>query len=119
MTFAGAQDFNRNARQNRVTVREFAIATAAAVAVFAAGYTFVQDFTATPANAHVATKSDRVPLAGESVCAGQAWGAWSQDCLEKFATDHGAENLRLIPTRTVEVRDVAARTSTLVRGSAN
>lgn len=91
--------------------RELIIATVAAFSVYFAlfGVGFQSDASDVVA---ATTKADRLPLAGEPTCAGQAWGNWNKQCLEALA---GRDNLRLVPTHTVEVRDENRRLSILIR----
>lgn len=100
-----------NAAPFNLSFREVAIATAAALTVY---FTLFGVGISSDASdvMSAGTKMDRMPLAGEPACAGQAWGAWSQDCLNALTQK---ENLQLAPSRTVEFRDGERQLSILVR----
>ncbi|AXS40557.1 hypothetical protein D1F64_11425 [Breoghania sp. L-A4] len=103
-----------------MTLRELAIATAAALIVFFGGVQLITGVTADNGIGAIpaaAQKMDRLPLGGNVTCSGQAWGAWSEECLNAIGQTRGARSngLRVIAIETVEIRDEARNTSTLVR----
>lgn len=114
MTFSDANHISNTDRQSPVSLRELAIATAAALVVFFAAIQFIVQATS-PIQPVAMEKSDRLPLAGIRMCAAQAWGAWSEACLAQIAEASGNEsrNLRQIPTETVEIRDASQSLSIL------
>lgn len=114
MAFADAHNFSSDAEKPFVNLRELAIATVAALVVFFSAMQMIVAIT-TPSMSEFAQKADRLPLAGEVACEGQAWGNWSQECLDTITGSGNAHQLRLIATETVETRDAAANLSVLTR----
>lgn len=64
------------------------------------------------AAAAVKGKSDRLPVTLPDLCMGQTWGNWSDECISRLTN---GRTTRFVRTVTIEERDVANRTSTLVR----
>lgn len=62
--------------------------------------------------AAVAAKSDRLPVNLPDSCLGQTWGEWSNECISKLTNGRTTHFVRTV---TIEERDAANRTSTLVR----
>ncbi len=95
--------------------RELVIASTAALAVVAGATTISHYAVTSDASgemAPAAIKTDRLPINLPDACTGQTWGDWSSECITVL-TD--GKTTRFVRTVTIEERDVANHTSTLVR----
>ncbi len=59
----------------------------------------------------VAAKGDRLSVISKTVCEGQSWGAWSDECLNEITN----REVRSVGTVTVESRDTVNNVSILIR----
>lgn len=97
-------------------IRDLAIATVAALAVFGAIVSITQTIRVASASAVetpvAAAKTDRVASALPGACSGESWGNWSPACVAAIS---GNGSTRQVRFETFEARQPAANTSVLER----
>lgn len=59
----------------------------------------------------VTSKGDRLSVMSKTVCEGQSWGAWSDECLNEITN----KDVRSVGTVTIENRDIVNKVSVLIR----
>ncbi|PLX39604.1 MAG: hypothetical protein C0606_03670 [Hyphomicrobiales bacterium] len=79
---------------------------------FLAGAFVVAGFTA-PTSAMATKKADRLTVATDALCASETWPSVSQACLQW--TNDSASTRNTVRVVTIEKRDEASRTSTLIK----
>ncbi|WP_428696768.1 hypothetical protein [Stappia sp.] len=106
--------------QHTHRIRDLAIATVAALAVFGGMVSIAHSIRTASASAVeapvVAAKTDRIASALPGACNGESWGNWSPACVAAIS---GNGSTRQVRFETFEARQPAANTSVLERVPAN
>jgi hypothetical protein len=102
--------------QHTHRIRDLAIATVAALAVFGGMASIAHTIRSAEANAIeapvAAAKTDRLSTALPGACSGETWGNWSPTCIAAIS---GNQTMRQVRFETFEARQPAANTSVLER----